>query len=224
MKIILVDPDDTYARGLRYHLQQAGYQVFILHDITTLRDLVRKQRPDLVIIDQSTIEIAGTRPFAGTQPVAKFPFLVPLDPIHMDTDSADSNLSNEAQRQQAEAIIGRLRTLKRGRISRVRVGRLALNFDRKLASFCGNPLPLTPLQFKLISVLALNAKRVVGYQDLLEQVWGVEAEDSEARELLKVHVNRIRRKMKAVAPESQPHIHAVRGFGYMLSGPRSRAR
>jgi DNA-binding response OmpR family regulator len=51
---------------------------------------------------------------------------------------------------------------------------------------------------------------------LLEQVWGYPGDDEEAKELSKVHINRIRQKMRAIAPEADLPILSVRGFGYML--------
>jgi len=224
MKILLVQPDVSLARGLRYYLQQAGYQVLIIPAADALAEALKNESPDLVITASDTIEIAGARPLAEESDLARIPLIMPL-PHPERAIAAGAVVSADAappnpQRQIAEGIIARLRQVRRGRISRIRVGGLSLNFDRKRASFYGNPLPLTPLQFKLLSVLALNSKRVVEYRDLLEQVWGIEGDAGEARELLKVHINRIRQKLKAAAPEAPPHLHAARGFGYMLAGPR----
>ena len=223
MKILLVQPDASLARGLRYHLQQAGYQVLIVPAVDALAEALKQESPDLVIVASGMVEIAGTRPLDDEAGPTKAPMIMPLP--HLDRALVEAvpdgaAMSPSPQRQLAEGIIARLRQLRRGRISRIRVGGLSLNFDRKRASFFGSPLPLTPLQFKLLSVLALNSKRVVEYRDLFEQAWGIEGDAEEARELLKVHINRIRQKLKVAAPEAPPHLHAARGFGYMLAGPR----
>jgi DNA-binding response OmpR family regulator len=52
----------------------------------------------------------------------------------------------------------------------------------------------------------------------LRVVWGYEAEESEARELVKVHIRQIRRRL-GLDPEKYPYIRSVRGFGYMLAPP-----
>jgi DNA-binding response OmpR family regulator len=67
--------------------------------------------------------------------------------------------------------------------------------------------------------LALDAGRVVGFRELLENVWGYQGDEGEARELLKVHVNRIRHKMRSLAEGGESYIQSARGFGYMLSPP-----
>ena len=119
----------------------------------------------------------------------------------------------------AEAVTRRLRGFFEKERSALKIGNLSIDFEKKQITFCDEPLLLTPLQFNLLGSLALNAGRVVGYQELLETVWGYKGEDSEARELLKVHVNRIRRKMKAIAEGGEQYIQSVRGFGYRLSVP-----
>jgi DNA-binding response OmpR family regulator len=47
-------------------------------------------------------------------------------------------------------------------------------------------------------------------------VWGYQGEEGEARELLKVHINRTRHKMRGLAEGGDRYIQSVRGFGYML--------
>ena len=227
MKILIFDSEVERAKGLRYHLQQAGYHVLLAFDMPTFNVLVRRETPDLVIVDGNEVEISGNRLFAGATTRAKMPFVMPLalpdagDSAELPNTPGEAARTSDAQRQMSDAILRRLQRLRRGSASRVRVGGVAMDFDQRNASFHGEPLALTPLQFKLLGALALNAKRVVAYRDLLEQVWGFEGEDEEARELLKVHVNRIRQKMRAAAPTAELPIHAVRGFGYMLVSPKS---
>ena len=229
MKILIFDADVERAKGLRYHLQQAGYHVLLAFDTPAFDDLVGREMPDLVIVDSKEIEIGGDRPFANTGARSRSPLVLPL-PFADGRGTAISGSSPgdgervlDAQRQTAEVILRRLQRLRRGSATRVRVGGVAMDFDQRNATFHGESLALTPLQFKLLGVLALNAKRVVAYRDLLEQVWGYEGDDEEARELLKVHINRIRQRMRAAAPSAELPIHAVRGFGYMLVSPKTSA-
>jgi len=77
---------------------------------------------------------------------------------------------------------------------------------------------LPPLQYRLLLTLAQHAGEVVSYQDLLRAVWGHDGNDNEARELLKVHIRQIRRRLN-LDPERQRYIRSVRGFGYMLISP-----
>ena len=121
--------------------------------------------------------------------------------------------------RRAEAILRRLRRLFEEERTVLKIDQLAIDFEKKQVTFHDKLLALTPIQFNLLGSLALNAGRVMGYRELLENVWGYKGEDSEARELLKVHINRMRQKMKAIAEGGERYIQSVRGFGYSLSPP-----
>ena len=99
-----------------------------------------------------------------------------------------------------------------------RVGDLRIDTRKKRAGLGDSWVTLPPLQYRLLLTLAKKAGEVVGYQDLLREVWGYTGQDNEARELLKVHIRQIRRRL-GLDPEEHPYIRSVRGFGYMLAPP-----
>ena len=70
----------------------------------------------------------------------------------------------------------------------------------------------------LLLALAERADEVIGCQDLLRLVWGYDAGEIEARELVKVHIRQIRRRLR-LDPEERSYIRSVRGFGYVLAPP-----
>jgi two-component system KDP operon response regulator KdpE len=66
--------------------------------------------------------------------------------------------------------------------------------------------------------LAQRTGEVINCKELLRLVWGYDANENEARELVKVHIRQIRRRL-GLDPEKHNYIHSVRGFGYMLAPP-----
>jgi DNA-binding winged helix-turn-helix (wHTH) protein len=98
------------------------------------------------------------------------------------------------------------------------IGELCIDTRKKRAGIGERWVTLPPLQYRLLLTLAKRAGEVVSYRDLLRAVWGYEGEDNEARELLKVHIRQIRRRL-GLDPEEHPYIRSVRGFGYMLAPP-----
>ena len=226
MKIIILDRDTSYAKALRYFLQEAGHQVFITSEASSLPEMIKGESPDLLLVEQGIMEIGGTRPFTAIPLQEQLPFVIPIKHAEQKPsdakaqEGADSSpLYTEVHQRLAETFLSKFRQLRKGTVSAVRVGCLSLNLDRKHVQFCGKPLSLTPLEFKLLSVLTLNAGYVVSYQELLEQVWGREEDGESGQRPVKVHIKHIRRKMQEVAPDAKPYIHAVRGFGYMLNRP-----
>ena len=73
----------------------------------------------------------------------------------------------------------------------------------------GAQIDLTAIEFKLLTVLIHNRSRVVSHSQLVDQVWGYNAE----AHLLAVHMSSLRRKLEAHGPRI---IHTVRGSGYVM--------
>jgi DNA-binding winged helix-turn-helix (wHTH) protein len=98
------------------------------------------------------------------------------------------------------------------------VGDLHIDTHKRRAKLGERWVTLPPIQYRLLLALAKRAGEVLGCQELLRVVWGYEAEESEARALVKVHIRQIRRRL-GLEQETQHYIRSVRGFGYILSPP-----
>jgi DNA-binding winged helix-turn-helix (wHTH) protein len=98
------------------------------------------------------------------------------------------------------------------------VGELCIDTRKRRASVGEGWATLPPIQYRLLLALAQREGEVIGCQELLRLVWGYEAEEAEARELVKVHIRQIRRRL-GLDPEKHHYIQSVRGFGYMLVPP-----
>jgi len=225
MRILVIDEDEEFSKSLRYSLQREGHPVFVALDSSSIPTLVWKHKPDLIILDKDLLEIDGLRPFASLQEDVDMPLILLVAHVK-EEGRREEELSGERIRafglkhlRRAEAILRRLRRLFEEERTILEIGQLTIDFEKKRVTFYDEPLSLTPIQFHLLSSLALDAGRVMGYRELLENVWGYKGEDSEARELLKVHINRMRQKMKAIAGGGESYIQSVRGFGYRLSPP-----
>jgi DNA-binding response OmpR family regulator len=224
MRILVIDENEAFAKGLRYSLQREGHRIVIAPDSSSVPPLLGRHRPDLIILHKDLLEIDGLRPFASFGEDVDMPLVLLVAHGEEETDEEDLLAERIAafkpsHLRRAEAILRRLRRLLEEQTSILEVGQLSINFDKKQATFCGRPLPLTPIQFRLMVSLALDTGRVVGFRELLENVWGYQGDESEARELLKVHINRIRHKMRSLAEGGESYIQSARGFGYMLAPP-----
>ncbi|HUV88402.1 MAG TPA: winged helix-turn-helix domain-containing protein [Anaerolineae bacterium] len=98
------------------------------------------------------------------------------------------------------------------------IGKLRIDTRKKRVELGPRRVTLPPLQYRLLLTLAKRAGEVVSHRELLRAVWGYDGDDNEARELLKVHIRQIRRRLR-LDQEEHPYIHSVRGFGYMLIAP-----
>jgi DNA-binding response OmpR family regulator len=225
MRILVINEDEKFSKGLRYLLQQEGHRVFVAFESSSIPALVGRHKPDLIILDKDLMEIDGVRPFASLQEDADMPLVLIVAPIEEEGRRAEELLEERIRAfapqhlRHAETALRRLRGFFEEERAILEIGQLTIDFEKKQVTFHDQPLLLTPLQFNLLGSFALNAGRVMGYRELLENVWGYQGEDSEARELLKVHIKRIRLKMQAIAEGGERYIQTVRGFGYRLSPP-----
>jgi DNA-binding response OmpR family regulator len=92
---------------------------------------------------------------------------------------------------------------------------LSIDLEKYQATLDGNQLPLTPTEFRLLSVLAQHAGRVVDARALLAAAHQHDYSERDAQNLVKVHIANLRRKMND-SRSPNPYILCVRGFGYML--------
>jgi DNA-binding response OmpR family regulator len=76
----------------------------------------------------------------------------------------------------------------------------------------GEPLDLTPTEFRLLACLLRNARQVVTQEQLLEELWGHRGEPKQ----LRLYISYVRRKFE---PFGFDPIETVRGIGYRLRSP-----
>lgn len=173
--------------------------------VTTWADALsamEEGQPDLVIIERSAIPKIGPDAGSSLLDAGRWPPLILVD----DLLAA------------AQGGVVLAKRLARSAPALYRIGDLRIDTRKKRAGLAGRWTTLPPLQYRLLLALAQRAGEVVGYRELLQAVWGYDGDAREARELLKVHIRQIRRRLK-LDPKVNHYIHSVRGFGYMLAPP-----
>lgn len=92
---------------------------------------------------------------------------------------------------------------------------LTIDFDRHQVKYHDRLLDLTPTEFSLFAHLALEAPRVVSAQELIQEAQGITVDASEAREMIRFHVHRLRSKLRGLTGDDGL-IQNVRGIGYAI--------
>jgi two-component system OmpR family response regulator len=92
---------------------------------------------------------------------------------------------------------------------------LVLDEDQHEVTRAGEPIELTPTEFKLLHYLLLNTDRVVSKAQILDRVWQY---DFDGRDnVVEIFISSLRRKLEANGPRL---VHTVRGVGYRLRPPK----
>jgi len=219
LNILIVNPDNVFLSALSPLLEKEGHQVSVACDMATALQALEQSPPALVIVEREYLEQAGQPFFAKLGQHDGLPMILLTSSSQTGEGVKFASMPKQYQLERIEAIMARAKeTASNWRGEIFRVGDLVIDFAKKQVTFGGRQIKLPPIQFRLLTHLALNVGRVVEYQELLREVWGYQGEDSEARELLKVHIRQVRRKLGWDAAKAE-YLQAVRGFGYMLVEP-----
>lgn len=197
-------------------LERQGHRVLVSTGVSEALSLLAAQPVDLVIAECQQLEANGGALFRLFAHWPRPPMILPTT-SHPATGHATPAVPDEVERaQDVLAQVQRLLTQPHQEV--MRVGELAVDSVRKQVLFHGQPVLLPPIQFRLLAYLTQNTGRVVSAQELLKAVWGYEGDETEARELVKVHVRQIRRRLGLEA-HSAEYVQSVRGFGYIVTAP-----
>jgi len=97
---------------------------------------------------------------------------------------------------------------------------LEVDISRRRVLADGQPLPLTPKEWTLLSLFARNAGRVLTYRQLLTAVWGADSVDN--IEYLRVYVGRLRKKLGSTARLIATQADEGYRFGDYCEAPSAR--
>jgi len=203
MHVLIFTPTLGAGEEMQSALGDAADQYTLAATWSDVLSSIRDDRPDLILIERTALaRLDPTTLLNLTEPGCSPPLMFIDAP---DTAARDGILLTKHLANGAAPTY-------------YQVGELYIDTRKKRAGLGERRATLPPLQYRLLLTLAQRSGEVVSYQELLRAVWGYKGKDSEARELLKVHIRQIRRRL-GLDPEENPYIRSVRGFGYMLAPP-----
>jgi two-component system, OmpR family, phosphate regulon response regulator PhoB len=228
-RILVVDDEPDIVALVAYHLAKAGYRVSTASSGTEALESIRRDRPALVVLDLMLPGMSGyevleqLRASDATRGVAVLMLTARReepDRIRGLSLGADDYLTKPFSPQELVLRVGAiLRRLGAGGATSgdtLHIGTLEIDLAAHQVKVQGEPVELTPTEFKLLQILAERRGRVQARAHLLETVWEA-APDIQTR-TVDMHVQRLRAKL-GVAGDM---IETVRGFGYRLRAPQSR--
>ena len=220
-RILVVDDDPHMLRSVRDALAGAGYAPLVTGEPGELAQIVRSEKPRLVLLD---LVLPGKD---GIVLMREVPELADLPVIFISGYGRDETVAAALEAGAADYIVkpfsptelvARVRAALRRREAPEPfvLGALAIDFDRRRVTVGGDAIALTATEYELLRALALNAGRVMTYDTLLRRVWnGREGADAN---LVRIFVRNLRKKLgdDAAKPE---WIFNERGVGYRMAEP-----
>lgn len=220
VSVLVVDDEPPIRRFLRNSLAVQNYRIIEAEDGKSGLELLKREAPDLVILDLGLPDIDGVEVIRRIRASSKVPIVVL-------SSRGDERTKVEALELGADdyvtkpfgidELVARLRTALRhgfheqGQEPVFHIGDLAVDLIRRRVSVGGREVKLSPIEFDMLRLLVRHAGKVLTHQQILREVWGQTADV----QYLRVYVRQLRRKLEA-DPERPRHIVTEPGVGYRL--------
>jgi len=224
-RILVVDDDREIVRLLRAYLEQGSYQVLVAYDGETALHVLRRERPDLVILDLMLPDRDGwdmTRIVRGDPVLAATPIIMLTARVE-DHDKivglelgADDYVTKPFNPREVMARVRAVLRRAQGEPVPARViqaGELTIDLDAHQIQVKGQPLYLTPTEFGLLWALAEHHSHTLTRLELIEQGLGYSYEGLERT--VDSHIKNLRRKLEEAGAVADL-IETVFGVGYRL--------
>ncbi len=227
-KIVAVDDDPSILELVKINLEMQGHEVFTAPEGIEGFALVQQENPQLVILDVMMPGVDGytvcqrIRKNKGTEktPVLMLTALGVLDDKIKGFDvGADDYLVKPFE---IPELLVRVRALLRrsgetpstgGLPEILNIGDLTLIPENLEVKIVDQIVKLTPTEFEIVNCLVQNHGQTISLGQLLQDVWGYNADDDV--ETIRVHVRHLRAKLEKVASEKE-YIETIYGGGYRL--------
>ncbi len=230
-QILVVDDDKEIARLLRGYLEKAGFGVLVAHDGGTAVHTLRRDRPDLLLLDLMLPDMDGydiTRLVRNDAALAPMPIIMitarvedsdKIVGLELGADDYVTKPFNPAE------VVARVRAQLRAK-SRLtgsneeletavfQVAGLQLDIGRREVKVNGRVVDLTPSEFSLLQTMLENPGFVFTRSELIERGLGQEYIGMDRT--LDSHIKNLRRKIEP-DPKNPTFIQTVYGIGYRLS-------
>ncbi len=218
---LIVEDEAAVRRFLRAGFQSQGWRVIEATSGGEAASLAMQYVPDVVLLDLGLPDMDGLDVLRRIRAWSALPVLVlsARGQERQKVEALDAGADDYVTKPFGFAeLLARVRATVR-RATRpeavepvVRAGALSLDLERRRVTLGGREVHLTPMEYRLLAVLARSAGKVVTHQQLIRAVWGPAGAEHGAA--LRVHMTHLRRKLEH---EGRSPFATEAGVGYRLS-------
>ena len=222
MKILVVDDEKLLVKGIRFNLENDGYEVVTGSDGVEAVEAVSNGGIDLIVLDLMMPRMDGLEACSKIREFSDVPIIMltakadDMDKLMGFEHGADDYLTKPFNILELKARIRALlrrsgSAAKQTPENRLTCGNISLDRDARNA-YAGDVLvELTAKEFDLVELLMRNPNRVYSREMLLDAIWGYD--NSSDIRTVDVHIRRLREKLER-NPASPEYIMTKWGVGY----------
>ena len=228
MKILVVDDEKLLVKGVKFNLENEGYEVTAAYDGAAAVELAKKENFDLIVMDVMMPGLSGSEACMQIREFSDVPIIM-LTARSEDSDKlmgfacgAEDYVTKPFNILELKARIRALLRRAGGpaaqapqRAPLLTVGDLSLDTEERVAIRDGKTIDLTAKEYDLIELLMKNPRRVFSRESLMDLVWGYSSAGD--YRTVDVHIRRLREKLEK-NPAEPEYIMTKWGVGYYFKG------
>lgn len=217
-RVLVVEDDESISELIAYNLKQAGYDVLTAYDGESGLTIALKEELDLVLLDVMMPGMDGWEVCRQLRQVSDVPILfltakdAEFDRVQGLELGADDYVTKPFSPRELIARVKAIlrRAARPSELEQMSIGTLNIDFRSHQVTLAGETLNLTPMEYQLLRILAMNPGQVFSREELLTKVWGEDFFGDQRT--VDVHISHLREKL-GVASDL---VQTARGFGYKL--------
>ena len=225
-KALVVDDEKLIVKGIKFSLEQDGYEVDVAYDGKEALRMAKEKEYDIVLLDVMLPEMDGMEVCQAIREFSEMPIIMltakgtDMDKILGLEYGADDYITKPFNILEVKARIKAIirRNSKKSKAADkndriIEVSDLKLDLDSRRVFEKGNEVNLTAKEFDILELLTQNPDKVYSREQLLNIVWGNKWHEAGDVRTVDVHVRRLREKIEP-NPSEPKYIHTKWGVGY----------
>lgn len=225
-KALVVDDEKLIVKGIKFSLEQDGYEVDVAYDGSEALKMAKEKEYDIVLLDVMLPEMDGMEVCQAIREFSEMPIIMltakgtDMDKILGLEYGADDYITKPFNILEVKARIKAIirRNSKKAKAAQkneriIEVSDLKLDLDSRRVFEKDKELNLTAKEFDILELLTQNPDKVYSREKLLSIVWGNKLHEAGDVRTVDVHVRRLREKIEP-NPSEPKYIHTKWGVGY----------
>lgn len=223
--IMIVEDEKTISDFLTVKLESVDYKVLSVITGEEAISLAASYCPDLILLDLGLPDICGMEVLKSIKKWSSLPIIIVSarqdenNIVQALDEGADDYITKPFNNS---VLMARVRTALRKSVEHkmrnislcqtFNNGILAINYDKRRVTKDNNEIHLTPIEYKIITILSQNSGRVMTYGAIRKELWGPYAGDNR---ILRVNMANLRRKIECNSSDPKYMLTEI-GVGYRM--------
>ncbi len=225
LTVLIVDDDKEIVDSIAIFLKAEGYNVKKAYNGFEALDVLMTEKVQLLLLDIMMPELDGIKTLLKVRESKNIPVILisakseDADKILGLTAGADDYITKPFNPSELVARVKsqlrrytQLGAMPSPKESQIAIGGLLLDTDAREVTVDGEPVKLTPLEYKILELLCRNPGKVFSTEEIYRNVW---KEDAVSDNAIAVHVRHIREKIE-INPKEPRYLKVMWGVGYKI--------